>query len=55
MERRYILHVLEAVGGNKSQAARVLGDDRKTLYRRPEQFGIPVDHGAPRDDEAGAP
>jgi len=30
VERRYILHVLEAVGGNKTKAAQVLGLDRKT-------------------------
>jgi DNA-binding NtrC family response regulator len=34
VERRYILRVVEAVGGNKTMAARVLGLDRKTLYRK---------------------
>jgi DNA-binding NtrC family response regulator len=34
VERRYILHVLEAAGGNRSLAARILGLDRKTLYRK---------------------
>ena len=34
VERRYILHVLKAVGGNKTLAAQVLGLDRKTLYRK---------------------
>jgi two-component system response regulator HydG len=34
MEQRYIKHVLAAVGGNKSHAARVLGLDRRSLYRR---------------------
>ncbi|HEX4515876.1 MAG TPA: sigma-54 dependent transcriptional regulator [Polyangiaceae bacterium] len=34
MERRYALHVLDAVGGNKSLATRILGWNRKTLYRR---------------------
>ena len=34
MERRYIQHVLQAVQGNKTSAARVLGFDRKTLYRK---------------------
>jgi DNA-binding NtrC family response regulator len=34
MERRYVRKVLGAVGGNKSQAARVLGIDRRSLYRR---------------------
>jgi two-component system response regulator HydG len=40
IERRYILHVLEAVGGNKTLAARTLGLDRKTLYRKLEGYGI---------------
>ena len=40
LERRYLLHVLEAVGGNRSRAAEVLGVDRRTLYRMVEQFGI---------------
>jgi DNA-binding NtrC family response regulator len=39
IERRYILRVLEAVHGNKSRAAQVLGLDRKTLYRRLERYG----------------
>ena len=34
VERRYILRVLEAVGGNQTLAARILGLDRKTLYRK---------------------
>jgi DNA-binding NtrC family response regulator len=34
LERRYIEHVLKTVGGNKSLAARILGLDRKTLYRK---------------------
>ena len=34
VERRYIHHVLTAVDGNKTLAARVLGLDRKTLYRK---------------------
>ncbi len=34
IERRYIAHVLEAVGGNQTQAARILGLDRKTIYRK---------------------
>ena len=40
IERRYIRRVMELVGGNKSQAAKVLGFDRKTLYRRLERYGI---------------
>ena len=34
VERRYIEHVLRAVDGNKTVAARILGLDRKTLYRK---------------------
>jgi two-component system response regulator HydG len=38
LERRYIHKVLRAVGGNKTQAAKVLGLDRKTLYRKLERI-----------------
>lgn len=34
VERRYILHVLESIGGNKTEASKILGLDRKTLYRK---------------------
>jgi two-component system response regulator HydG len=34
LERRYIAHVLEATNNNKSLAARILGFDRRTLYRK---------------------
>ncbi len=37
VERRYIDHVLRAVDGNKTVAARILGLDRKTLYRKLQQ------------------
>jgi len=40
LERRYVVRVLEAVGGNKSSAARVLGLDRTTLYRMLDRFGL---------------
>jgi DNA-binding NtrC family response regulator len=45
LERRYLLHVLQVVGGNRSRAAEVMGIDRRTLYRMAERFGI-------KDDEA---
>lgn len=37
LERRYIHRVLEAVGGSRTLAARILGVDRKTLYRKLER------------------
>jgi DNA-binding NtrC family response regulator len=40
VERRYLVHVLEAVGGNRTRAAEVMGIDRRTLYRMAERFGI---------------
>jgi two-component system response regulator HydG len=40
LERRYVIRVLDAVGGNKSSAARVLGLDRTTLYRMLARFGL---------------
>jgi DNA-binding NtrC family response regulator len=37
VERRYIARVMQAVGGNKTLAAKVLGFDRKTLYNKLEK------------------
>jgi len=34
VEKRYILRVLEAAGGNKTLAAQILGFDRRTMYRK---------------------
>lgn len=42
VERRYLLHVLEQVGHNRTRAAEVMGIDRRTLYRMAERFGIPL-------------
>ena len=40
MERRYVLHVLDAVGGSRTAAAKILGVDRTTLWRRLERYGL---------------
>jgi len=40
VERRYILHALECVQGNRTLAAKKLGLDRKTLYRKLRQYGV---------------
>jgi two-component system, NtrC family, response regulator HydG len=41
MERRYVRAVLAAVQGNKTHAARILGIDRRSLYRRLEATQTP--------------
>jgi DNA-binding NtrC family response regulator len=38
LEREYIGKVLEITQGNKTEAARILGVDRTTLYRKLEEF-----------------
>ena len=43
LERRYLLHVLDRVGRNRTRAAEVLGIDRRTLYRMAERHGIDLD------------
>ena len=45
VERQHILAVLEAAGGNKTMAARILGIERKTLTRK-------LRRGEPTTDEA---
>jgi len=46
LDSRYIDRVLELTRGNKVQAARILGINRRTLYRRGER-----DEGAQRQEE----
>jgi DNA-binding NtrC family response regulator len=48
LERRYLVHVLEAVGGNRSRAAEALGIDRRTLYRMAERLGVALKEDAER-------
>lgn len=47
IERRYILHALEVLGGNKALASQILGVDRRTLYRKLERYG----HEPSRDSQ----
>jgi DNA-binding NtrC family response regulator len=54
LEREYIKRVLAAEGGNKTRAAQRLGLDRKTLYRKLEEYAA-AGAAAPTnasDDEA---
>ncbi|HVB39158.1 MAG TPA: sigma-54 dependent transcriptional regulator [Vicinamibacterales bacterium] len=46
LERRYLLHVLEHAGGNRTRAAEILGIDRRTLYRMAERYGIDLKEDA---------
>ena len=52
VERRYILLVLDDVGGNQSRAADRLGIDRRTLYRKLKQYRHASDETAPRGHHA---
>jgi transcriptional regulator of acetoin/glycerol metabolism len=45
LERRNLLAALTATGGNKTQAARLLGIDRVTLYNRLRKYGAGTDGG----------
>ena len=40
MEKRLILKAIDQAGGNKSEAARLLGITRRALYGRLERYGI---------------
>ncbi|HET9988177.1 MAG TPA: sigma-54 dependent transcriptional regulator [Kofleriaceae bacterium] len=40
VERRHVMRVLEACHGNRTDAAKILGLDRKTLYRKLLRWGV---------------
>jgi DNA-binding NtrC family response regulator len=40
LERRHLIFVLEAVGGNRTRAAEVMGVDRRTVTRMIDRYGI---------------
>jgi len=40
VERRHVLRVLQAAGGNIRRTARMLGIDRSTLYARLKKYGV---------------
>jgi DNA-binding NtrC family response regulator len=45
IERRYLVHVLDSVAGNRTKAAEIMGIDRRTLYRMAERFGLDLKDG----------
>ncbi len=55
LEREYIQRVLPAEGGNKTRAAQRLGLDRKTLYRKLEEYAARTDTGAERRSRGREP
>jgi transcriptional regulator with PAS, ATPase and Fis domain len=40
LEREYVAKVLEETNGNKTEAAKILGVDRTTLYRKLEEYKL---------------
>jgi len=40
LEKRHILRVLSSTNGNKTQAARILGIDTKTLYNKLKSYQV---------------
>ena len=40
VQKRHLMRVLRETGGNKARAAKILGIDRRTLYRMAERFGL---------------
>jgi two-component system response regulator HydG len=58
LERDYIQRVVAAEGGNKTRAAQRLGLDRKTLYRKLEEYAAeeePTPTGPPTALPASSP
>ncbi|MBH0177569.1 MAG: sigma-54-dependent Fis family transcriptional regulator [Nitrospira sp.] len=42
VEKRHLIRVLKETKGNKVKAAKILGIDRRTLYRMAERFGLDI-------------
>ncbi len=49
LERRYVLMVLEKTGGRRDKASQILGMNRRTLYRKLNEYGVALP--AERDEE----
>jgi DNA-binding NtrC family response regulator len=47
IERSYVEAALALTSGNLSQAAKLLGVHRTTLYSRMQTYGTETDHNAP--------
>jgi DNA-binding protein Fis len=40
LEQDYVRHVLNLTGGNRTQAAQILGIDRASLWRKMKRHGL---------------
>jgi two-component system response regulator HydG len=52
IERRHVERALKSANGNKTHAARTLGIDRRTLYRKLEHYGVTSNDGSRRESVA---
>lgn len=55
LEKRYMKIVLEKTKGRKEKAARILGINRRTLYRKEREYGWVADDGSQTDSSEAAP
>jgi DNA-binding NtrC family response regulator len=51
VEKRHLVRVLKETKGNKVKAAKVLGIDRRTLYRMAERYGLDLGGEEPDGDK----
>lgn len=51
VEKRHLIRVLKETKGNKVKAAKILGIDRRTLYRMAERFGLDIGEEAEGADK----
>lgn len=51
VEKRHLMRVLKETKGNKVKAAKILGIDRRTLYRMAERFGLDLGPDAEGGDK----
>jgi DNA-binding NtrC family response regulator len=55
MQKKYILEVLEATGGNKSKTTELLGISRAALWRKLKQYKEEKHRTTPANKDKQAP